>query len=85
MSTITILTDVIKRIKWPLSKTIFKRTKVVEMYFSHWLLEIIQVNSYIIYKLANNHRKFSLKKFQQATATQLLEKAAALAGDEPIC
>ena len=50
----------------------------------HWLLGIIQVNSYIIFKLANNNAKLSLKKFQQATATQLLEKAAPLADDAPV-
>ena len=39
---------------------------------------------YTIFKLANNHAKLSLKKFQQATATQLLEKAAPLAVDAPV-
>lgn len=42
----------------------------------YWLLELVQINSFILYKLKNGLAKLGLRKFKKTLAMQLCERAA---------
>lgn len=49
----------------------------------YWLLEVVQLNSYILYKLGNDLPKLTLKEYKLALVMQLLERSSQLEGVNP--